>query len=135
MSPARVTALALGLDSESRKSLKPADREQLLFDRGYIWISSSKEQARPTAAGLLLAGKDKDPTSLFPDCRIQLDVYPGRSTDDEALVAESIRSNVPDAIGWTVVSREEAEQRRGFDPDVPPFRLANVVRSATTHPS
>ena len=24
------------------------------------------------------------------------------------------------AIGWTVVSRDEAEQRRGFDPDVPP---------------
>ena len=25
-----------------------------------------------------------------------------------------------EAIGWTVVSREEAEQRRGFDPVVPP---------------
>ncbi|GAB4115645.1 MAG: hypothetical protein Tsb0027_06130 [Wenzhouxiangellaceae bacterium] len=25
-----------------------------------------------------------------------------------------------EAIGWTIVSREEAEQRRGFDPDVPP---------------
>ncbi|MFT5027931.1 MAG: type I restriction enzyme R subunit [Candidatus Binatia bacterium] len=24
-----------------------------------------------------------------------------------------------EVIGWTVVSREEAEQRRGFDPDVP----------------
>ncbi len=24
------------------------------------------------------------------------------------------------AIGWTIVSREEAEQRRGFDPAVPP---------------
>ncbi|GAB5451622.1 MAG: HsdR family type I site-specific deoxyribonuclease [Halioglobus sp.] len=24
------------------------------------------------------------------------------------------------AIGWTIVSREQAEQRRGFDPDVPP---------------
>lgn len=24
------------------------------------------------------------------------------------------------AIGWTVVSRKEAEQRRGFDPDRPP---------------
>ena len=27
-------------------------------------------------------------------------------------------------IGWTVVSREEAEQRRGFDPDVPPAERA-----------
>jgi type I restriction enzyme R subunit len=25
-----------------------------------------------------------------------------------------------EAIGWTFVSREEAEQRRGFDPEVPP---------------
>jgi type I restriction enzyme R subunit len=24
------------------------------------------------------------------------------------------------AIGWTIVPREEAEQRRGFDPGVPP---------------
>ncbi len=24
-----------------------------------------------------------------------------------------------EAIGWTFVSREEADQRRGFDPDVP----------------
>ena len=24
------------------------------------------------------------------------------------------------AIGWTVVPREEAEQQRGFDPEVPP---------------
>lgn len=23
-------------------------------------------------------------------------------------------------VGWTVVSREEAERRRGFDPDAPP---------------
>ena len=26
----------------------------------------------------------------------------------------------PEAIGWTIVSREEAEQRRGFDSEVPP---------------
>ena len=98
--PARVDALALGLDPESRKTLKPADREQLLLDRGYLWFSVGKDLARPTAAGLLLTGKD--PTSLFPHCRIQLDIYPGRSTDDEALVAESIRGNVPDAIDTAV---------------------------------
>ena len=27
-------------------------------------------------------------------------------------------------IGWTIVSREEAEQRRGFDPEVPPAERA-----------
>jgi type I restriction enzyme R subunit len=25
-----------------------------------------------------------------------------------------------EAIGWTIVSREEADRRRGFDPEVPP---------------
>ena len=25
-----------------------------------------------------------------------------------------------EVVGWTFVSREAAEQRRGFDPDVPP---------------
>ena len=29
-----------------------------------------------------------------------------------------------EAIGWTIVSREEAEQRRGFDPDAPPKERA-----------
>ncbi len=29
-----------------------------------------------------------------------------------------------EAIGWTFVSREEAEQRRGFDPEVPPAERA-----------
>jgi len=29
-----------------------------------------------------------------------------------------------EAIGWTIVSREEAEQRRGFDPEVPPAERA-----------
>lgn len=26
--------------------------------------------------------------------------------------------------GWTLVSREEAERRRGFDPDIPPVDMA-----------
>lgn len=139
LSPARVTALALGLDPESRKSLKPADREQLLFDRGYIWFSATKEQSRPTAAGLLLAGKN--PTSLFPHCRIQLDIYPGRSTDDESVVAETIRSNVPDAIE-TAVSIIRKNTRRtprvvGLKrielPEYPETALREAIVNALAH--
>ena len=29
-----------------------------------------------------------------------------------------------ETIGWTIVSREKAEQRRGFDPEVPPAERA-----------
>ena len=139
LSPARVTALALGLDPESRKSLKPADREQLLFDRGYIWFSSSKAQARPTAAGLLLTGKD--PTSLFPHCRIQLDIYPGRSTEDEALIAESIRGNIPDAIdGVASIIRKNTRRtprvvglKRIELPEYPETALREALVNALAH--
>ena len=96
----RINALAQGIDPEARKSLKPAEREQLLLDRGYLWFNPGKEMTRPTAAGLLLAGKD--PTTPFPQCRIQLDVYPGRSNSDEATLAETIRTNIPDAIDIAV---------------------------------
>ena len=95
-----VNALAKGIDSDSRKRLKPADREQLLLDRGYLWFSPSTETLRPTAAGLLLMGKD--PSALFTQCRIQLDVYQGLTTDDEAVLAEPIRGNVPDVIDQVV---------------------------------
>lgn len=97
---ARVSALAQGFDPESQKPLKHAEREQLLLDRGYLWFNPGKDTARPTAAGLLLVGKD--PTTLFPQCRIQLDVYPGRSNLDEATLAETIRANIPDAIDTAV---------------------------------
>lgn len=96
----RINALAQGLDPEARKSLKPTEREQLLLDRGYLWVNPGEKVARPTAAGLLLAGKN--PTTLFPQCRIQLDVYPGRSNSDEATLAETIRTNIPDAIDTAV---------------------------------
>jgi len=35
-----------------------------------------------------------------------------------------------EAIGWTFVSREEAEQRRRFDPDVPPADREKKIRKA-----
>lgn len=40
---------------------------------------------------------------------------------------KTVQSRILDyaeAIGWTFVSREEAEQRRGFDPYVPPAERA-----------
>jgi len=37
-----------------------------------------------------------------------------------------------EAIGWTFVPREEAEQRRGFDPEVPPADRAKTAHSSST---
>ena len=100
LAPARLDALALGADPEARKMLKPADRAQLLLDRGYLWFQQGEDAPRPTAAGFLLMGKD--PSSLFPHCRIQLDVYPGTTPDDEAVLAETLRGNIPDAMDQVV---------------------------------
>ena len=97
-----LTSLAKAVDPELRKSLKPKDREQLLLERGYFWFNNAKNTSHPTAAGLLLAAKD--PSAEFPQARIQLDIYKGNSTDDEALIAESVQDNIPNAID-TIVTR------------------------------
>ena len=40
-------------------------------------------------------------------------------TPSEHKTVQSRILEYAEAIGWTVVSREEAEKRRGFDPEVP----------------
>ena len=42
------------------------------------------------------------------------------STPSEHKTVQARILGYAEAIGWTFVSREEAEQRRGFDPEVPP---------------
>lgn len=139
LSPTLLTALARGFDPESRKTLRSAEREQLLLDRGYLWFNSSKDTVRPTAAGLLLAGKD--PTTLFPQCRIQLDLYPGRSNLDEATLAETIRANVPDAIDAAVsIIRKNTRKtprvvglKRMELPEYPETALREALVNALAH--
>lgn len=139
LAPARLDALAHGVDPESRKTLKPADREQLLLDRGYLWFRQGEDAPRPTAAGLLLMGKD--PSSLFPHCRIQLDAYPGRTTDDEAVLAETIRGNVPDAIDQLVsIIRKNTRRtprvvglKRIEVPEYPETALREALVNALAH--
>ena len=135
----RFSALAHGLDPDSRKTLKAADREQLLLDRGYLWFQQGKEISRPTAAGLLLMGKD--PSSLFPHCRIQLDVYPGTDRDDEAVLAETIRSGVPEAIDQVVaIIRKNTRKtprviglKRVELPEYPETALREALVNALAH--
>ncbi|MGY6555497.1 MAG: hypothetical protein ACXIUM_13360 [Wenzhouxiangella sp.] len=45
-------------------------------------------------------------------------------TPGEHKTAQARILGYAEAIGWTTVSREEAEQRRGFDPQVPPVDCA-----------
>lgn len=139
LAPVLLDALAHGVDPESRKTLKPTDREQLLLDRGYLWFQPDKAILRPTAAGLLLMGKD--PSSLFPHCRIQLDIYPGSTTDDEAVLAETIRGNVPDAIDQLVgIIRKNTRKtprvvglKRIDVPEYPETALREALVNALAH--
>ena len=48
------------------------------------------------------------------------------STPGEHKTVQARILDYAEAIGWTIVSREEAEQRRGFDPDVPPADRAKT---------
>ncbi|QYY37127.1 ATP-binding protein [Ruficoccus sp. ZRK36] len=99
---AHLTSLAQALDPESRKTLKPAEREQLLLSRGYIWFDNKEGASHPTAAGMMLSAKD--PTAEFPQARVQLDIYKGKTRNDEAVIAQPIHQNIPDAIDTIVAT-------------------------------
>ena len=59
---------------------------------------------------------DKNPDSVFGSDQ-ELRTMP---TSSEHKTVQTRILAYAQEIGWTIVTREEAEQRRGFDPDVPP---------------
>ncbi len=134
-----VAELTAGFEPDQSKKLTAEQRSTLLLQRGYLWFHAASQLARPTAAGLLLLGKD--PTSLFPQTRVQLDVYPGISTIDEALLAETIRGNLPSAIARTVAlitantrktPRVVGLKRREI-PEYPEVALREALVNALAH--
>lgn len=135
----QLTALAKAVDPNSRKTLKPVAREQLLLERGYLWFNNVKNTSHPTAAGLLLTAKD--PTNEFPQARIQLDIYKGRTNEEEAVIAEPIHQNIPDAID-TIVSTIYSNTRKtprvvGLKrlnmPEYPEVALREALVNALAH--
>ena len=133
------TELTAGFDPEQPKKLPVEQRSTLLLQRGYLWFHPASQIARPTAAGLLMLGQD--PTSLFPQTRIQLDVYPGGTINDEALLAETIRGNLPSAIARTVAliaantrktPRVVGLKRREI-PEYPEVALREALVNALAH--
>ena len=127
------------IDPEQRKRLTAEQRAQLLLQRGYLWFQSASQTARPTAAGWLIFGNN--PASLFPQARVQLDVYPGASTEGEATLTETIRDNLPSAIARTVAlilantrktPRVVGLKRREI-PEYPEIALREAVVNALAH--
>ena len=64
--------------------------------RGLIWQDSSSGEHYATAAGIVLLAKD--PSAVFPQCRILADAYRGAEADGNPRDHEDIRGPMPLAV-------------------------------------
>ncbi len=85
---------------------KPGDisDEDLLsgaFMRGLVWHDSDSGEDYATAAGIVLLAKD--PSAVFPQCRILADAYKGTEPDGEPRDHEDIRLPMPLSIDRALV--------------------------------
>lgn len=64
--------------------------------RGLLWRDSGSGEAFATGAGIVLLGKD--PSAVFPQCRILADAYSAREPDGNPRDHEDIRAPAPLAI-------------------------------------
>jgi len=64
--------------------------------RGLIWQDSSSGEHFATAAGIVLLAKD--PSAIFPQCRILADAYRGAEADGDPRDHEDIRGPMPLAV-------------------------------------
>jgi ATP-dependent DNA helicase RecG len=69
--------------------------------RGLIWYDPASDQHYATAAGIVLLAKD--PSAVFPQCRILADAYRGTEPDSDPRDHEDIRAPMPLAIERAIV--------------------------------
>jgi predicted HTH transcriptional regulator len=65
--------------------------------RGLVWHEPASGEHYATAAGIVLLAKD--PSAVFPQCRILADAYRGAEPDGDPRDHEDIRAPMPLAIG------------------------------------
>ena len=84
--------------AENRKpdELAAADLLSGASLRGLIWQDSSSGEHYATAAGIVLLAKD--PSAVFPQCRILADAYRGAEADGDPRDHEDIRGPMPLAV-------------------------------------
>ena len=84
--------------AENRKAdeLSSADLLAEAMLRGLVWASPGSEEYYATAAGVVLLAKD--PSAVFPQCRVLADTYRGSEPDGEPRDHEDIRGPMPLAI-------------------------------------
>ena len=81
--------------AENRKAdeLSSADLLAEAMLRGLVWASPGSEEYYATAAGVVLLAKD--PSAVFPQCRVLADTYRGSEPDGEPRDHEDIRGPMP----------------------------------------
>lgn len=84
--------------AEQRKQEEMADAELLAGAvlRGLVWCDPSSGQHHATAAGIVLLAKD--PSAVFPQCRILADAYRSTEPDGDPRDHEDIRAPMPLAV-------------------------------------
>jgi ATP-dependent DNA helicase RecG len=88
--------------AENRKEgeLSSADLLAGAMLRGLVWIPTGSEEHYATAAGVVLLAKD--PSAVFPQCRVLADAYRGSEPDGEPRDHEDIRGPMPLVIDLAV---------------------------------
>ena len=84
--------------AEQRKPEEIADADLLAGAalRGLVWCDPSSGQHYATAAGIVLLAKD--PSAVFPQCRILADAYRSTEPDGDPRDHEDIRAPMPLAV-------------------------------------
>ena len=92
--------LIAAAENQNLDSLSSADLLSGSSLRGLIWLDSSSGGHYATAAGIVLLAKD--PSAVFPQCRILADAYRGVEADGDPRDHEDIRGPMPLAVDRSI---------------------------------
>ena len=92
--------LIAAAENQNLDSLSSADLLSGSSLRGLIWLDSSSGGHYATAAGIVLLAKD--PSAVFPQCRILADAYRGAEADGDPRDHEDIRGPMPLAVDRSI---------------------------------
>lgn len=88
--------LIAAAENRNAKSLSAEDLLSMASSRGLVWRDQSTGETYATAAGIVLLARD--PSMVFPQCRILADAYRSTEPDGNPRDHEDIRGPMPLAI-------------------------------------
>ncbi|WP_410509961.1 helix-turn-helix domain-containing protein [Methanosarcina hadiensis] len=92
--------LVKAAENKKEEELSSTDLLAGVMLRGLVWTSPGSEEHYATAAGVVLLAKD--PSVVFPQCRVLADAYRGHEPDGEPRDHEDIRGSMPLVIDRAV---------------------------------